>query len=237
MQSTIAIFKYLFQHLPPLFPEEIKGKMKHALEHLEQDQTVSLEQLEETMISFGYEVWPWNQAYKEFLAVAEGQVGEHFLLPRLSGGLAEKFEDFKAGGGTLRDLHSGRPAMFFTLEERGELCAALVETQTDLRQYVNREVMGLEQEKYLRRVVEFKKIITSIKSELNDLRDIAEKEEDHPSLAGEIKERVKGFEQGLCLLGPELQYEAVCESKDFFAERKSHLNRMRGIHLPKVLSF
>lgn len=237
MQSTIAIFKYLYEHLPPLFPEEIKGKMKHALEHLEQDQTISLDQLEETMISFGYEAWPWNQAYKEFLAVAEGQVGEHFLLPKLSKSLQEKYGDFKAYGGTLRDLHSGRPAIFFTLEERGELCAALVEMQTELRQYVNREVMGLEKEKYLKRVSEFKKLIASIKNELDDLREIAKREEDHPSLANEIKERVKYFEQGLCLLGPELQYEAVCQSKDFFAERKNHLNRMRGIHLPKTVNF
>ena len=237
MQSTVSIFKYLFQHLPPLFPEEVKGKMKHALEHLEQDQTISLDQLEETMISFGYVAWPWNQAYKEFLAVAEGQVGEHFLLPKLSNGLQQKYGDFKAYGGTLRDLHSGRPAIFFTLEERNELCVALVEMQLELHGYVNREVTGMGREKYLRRVGEFKKLIASIKGELDDLREIASREEDHPSLAGEIRERVRGFEQGLCLLGPELQYEAVCQSKDFFAERKNHLNRMRGIHLPKILSF
>ncbi len=230
MQSTIQIFRHLYEHLPPLFSDESAKKMAHALEHLERDQTVTLTEVEDTMIKFGYELWPWNQAYREFLAIAENQIGEHALLPKLSKGLQARYHDFKRYGGTLRDLHSGRPADFFTSEDRGELCTALVDMQKDLREYVEHSLIGLEKTRYLRRVNEFKELLAQITMHLTTLNDLADREQDHPTLADEIRARVKSFEYGLCLLGPELNYEAVCQSLDFFRGRRHDLGRMRGIH-------
>jgi len=237
MQSTIFLFRYLFEHLPPLFPTEDREKMKHALEHLEKDPTVTVESLEETMIAFGYLVWPWNQAYREFLALAEGEVGEHFLLPRLSSSIQEKYQEFKTYGGDLRELHSGRPAEYFNNEERAELCVALVDMQKDLREFVNRKILGVEQKKYLHRVEDFKKVLFDIREKLNEMISLAEKEQDHPNLSREIRARVKSFEQGLCLLAPNPDYEAVCESVEFFNGRKDDLNRFRGAHLVPEIDF
>lgn len=236
-KSTISLFRHLYKTLPPLFPEQTKEKMAHALDHLENDQTVTLDEIEDTMIKFGYEVWPWNQAYKEFLAVGEAMVGEHFLVPKFSQELKRKYHDFKLYGGTLRDIHSGRPAVFFTSDERGELCVALVEMQMELREYVNRELVGLEKVRYLRRVNEFQKILEEIERQMEALRALADKEQDHPNLANEIRARVRAFEYGLCLLGPDLNYEAVCQSADFFEGRKEHLDRLKGIHVPATVDF
>ena len=237
MQSTIALFRYLFEHLPPLFPAEEKTKMRHALEHVEQDPTISVDSLEDTMVSFGYLAWPWNQAYQEFLALAEGEVGEHFLLPRLSPELQEKYVDFKAYGGNLRELHSGRPADYFESEERAELCVALVDMQNDLRQFVDRKIVGLEKKKYLERVEDFKKVLADIRTKLNEMVVLSEVEQDHPNLAKEIKARVRSFEQGLCCLAPVPDYHAVCESIEFFHGRKQDLNRLRGTHLIPEIDF
>ncbi len=237
MQSTIAIFKYLYEHLPPLFPAEIADKMKHALDHLEHDSSVTLHEIEKTMIVFGYEVWPWNEAYSEFLNIAEGKVGEHFLLPKFSKKMKEKYEDFMHSGGTWRDLHSGRAVAFFKTDERSELCAAFLEAGKELHAFVDREIVGLEKEKYLRQVNSFKNILGEIKKRLDDMRALADKEQDHPTLAGEIRERVKMFEHSLCLLAPALDYEAVCQSVDFFHGRKKDLNCMRGINVPTEVDF
>lgn len=237
MQSTIYLFRYLFEHLPPLFPEEDRIKMKHALEHLENDPTVSIDSLEDTMVAFGYLAWPWNQAYQEFLALAEGEVGEHFFLPRLSPGLQEKYNEFKTYGGNLRELHSGRPAEYFENDERVELCVGLVEMQKDLREFVDRKIVGIEKKKYLNRVEDFKKVLSNIREKLNEMVVLAEKEQDHPNLANEIRERVRMFEHGLCHLAPALDCEAVCQSVDFFHGRKQDLNRMRGAHLIPEIDF
>jgi hypothetical protein len=64
MKSTIALFRDLYNNLPPLFPPETKKKMHHALSHLEGDNSLSLNEIEKTMVIFGYEAWPWNRAYQ-----------------------------------------------------------------------------------------------------------------------------------------------------------------------------
>ena len=232
MKSTISLFHHLCKHLPPLFPSETAEKMRHALEHLEKDQTVTLEQIEQTMINFGYELWPWNQAFREFLVLAENQVGEHFLLPKLTPEMQRKYVDFKNLGGSLRELHSGRPAVFFSSEERVILCEALVDLQHELYDYAARDVSGMSKKKYLQRVEEFFKTLDKIKDKMAELRKLADAESEHPSLAAEIRAQVLAFEYGLCLLGPELRYDAICESPEFFQGRKMDLNRMRGMHLP-----
>ncbi len=237
MQSTISLFRHLYEKLPPLFPEETKTKIKHALDHLENDPTVSLSEIEDTMVMFGYEVWPWNQAYREFLALAEGEVGEHFLLPRLSQELQTKYEDYKGYGMSLRDLHSGNPAEYFTSEERVELATALVDLQNDLRKYLEHKIISEYQTKYLSRVQEFTRLLDEMRARIQDLRSLADSEQDHPTLADEIRQQIKAFEHGLCLLGPELRYDAVLGSPEYFHGRKSELNRMRGIHESLEIDF
>lgn len=237
MKSTINLFRHLYERLPPLFPAEIKEKISHALEHVEHDPTVTIKEIEETMIAFGYEVWPWNQAYREFFTLAEATVGEHFLLPKFTPELRRRYEEFKRYGGSLRELHSGRPADFFSGEERSDLCAALVETQRELRRYVDNEVLGVFKEKYLQRVAEFSAVLEEIMIYVRQLNGLADAEQDHPALADQIRSQIQAFEYGLCFLGPEIGSEAVCQSVGYFAGRKQELNRLRGIQEERSVDF
>lgn len=232
MKSTLAIFHHLFETLPPLFLKETRIKMEQALWTLENDATANIAQIETAMIKFGYEVWPWNRAYREYFDSVEEELGEHFLFPKLSPLLKLRYLDYKHYGGTLQELHTGRPADFFSPSDRAELCATLVENKRALRQYTDHLVLGADREKYLAKVEEYATILNDVERILNDLRELARREEDHPNLADEIRERVKAFEYGLCLLGPELDFEAVCQSMSHFEGRKRDLNRLKGIHLP-----
>ena len=236
MQSTIKLFWHLYDHLPPLFPQEVTLEMKNELENLDKSKT-NLEDIENKMIRFGYDIWPWNQAYKYFLDIAGDQLGEHFLLPQMSPGLHEKYSKFKVYSGGLKDLHSGRAAMFFTPEERAELCEVLVNMQLQLKSYVTRDLVGVNKKKYFEKIDEYEKLLEKIKSNLNSLRAMVAKEEGGSVLANEINAKIRDFEHGLCLLGTELDYEAVCQAPDFFAGRKVELSRLRGIHIPMQIDF
>lgn len=227
----------MYNHLPPLFPAEAALSMKNELNNLANQPGVSLQEVEDKMTRFGYLIWPWNQAYKFFLAAVEEKLGEHFFLPKLSDGLREKYLNFKDFGGALKDLQTGRPASFFTSEERSELCAVLVEMRRELRSYLDRELVGIGRAQYLDKVEEYQDLLEKIKLNLDALRDLARNEGDHPVLAEEIKGRIKDFEYGLCWLGAELNYEAVCQAKDFFAGRKVELSRLRGINIPMQIDF
>lgn len=236
MQSTIKLFWHLYDHLPPLFPEEVALEMKNELENLDKA-TLGLEEVEEKMVKFGYDIWPWNQAYKHFLNVATDQVGEHFLLPQMSPGLHKKYSNFKVYGGGLKDLQTGRAAVFFTPEERAELCGELVEMQSQLTDYVTRDLIGVNKKKYFEKIDEYEKLLEKIKSNLDSLRIMVEKEEKGSVLSMEINSKIRDFEHSLCFLGTELDYEAVCQAPDFFAGRKIELSRLRGIHIPMQIDF
>jgi len=227
----------LYNHLPPLFPEEVALEMKNELENLENNSGQSLDRIEDKMIRFGYDIWPWNQAYKYFLDIARDQLGEHFLLPQMSGGLREKYLVFKVYGGQLKDLQTGRPAAFFTPEERAELCGELVDMQVQLNDYVSRDLMGVNKKQYFNKIDEYEKLLEKIKSNLESLRGMVAKEENGSVLAAEINSKIRDFEHGLCLLGAELDYEAVCRAPDFFAGRKIELGRLRGVNIPMQIDF
>lgn len=78
MKHTIFIFKHLHRNLPPLFPEATKREMADVFERFEENPT-TLDDLEEQMLKFGYEIWPWNNAYREFFASCKQRMGGHFL--------------------------------------------------------------------------------------------------------------------------------------------------------------
>ena len=237
MHSTLQLFRHLVHTLPPLFPPEVKERAQRSLKHLETASGVSLEEAEDAMISFGYELWPWRRAWLSALARAEAEMAEHFLMPKLSPELQEHCQEFKLYGGGFRDLHSGNAAIIFSSEERVELCPALITTEQQLRQYAAHQVLTLERAGYLARVAEYTLALSELKRELDSLRALFSAEQDHPQLAREIRERVRGFEQGLCALAPEPDYEAVCQSTDFFAGRKTELNRLKGIEAPLVIDW
>lgn len=237
MQSTINLFQHLIKNIPPLFPAEIKSSMEQEYFRFENSANPLLAEIEASMIKFGYEVWPWRQAFVEFVKINEQQLGEHFLLPKLSLALQERYKIFRNYGGNLGELTAGRPAQFFTLDERMDITPALITMEEELEIYTARMIVSTNRAKYLERVSEFCRVLEEIKSHINALYSLAAAEQDHPQLADEIHARVSRFEQGLCLLGPEIHLEEVKESLPFFHGRKHELNHMRGIHIPARINF
>lgn len=237
MQSTIELFHHLANSLPPVVPSRVARHLAQAIKRAESDPSLTVEHVEDMMIAVGYEVWPYARSYQDFLNLYEAKLGEHFFLPKLSPAVLSRYQEFKLYGGTLRDLHSGRPADFFSSEERGELCAALVDLQQDLRQYVDHQIITTERKIFMTRVQEFSVLLKDIKVRLIELKALAEIEQSHPALADQIRGQVRAFEFGLCNLGPELDYAAVCSAPEYFHGRGRELQRLRGIHLPLEIDF
>ena len=229
MQSTVALFGQLIENIPPLFPENLAYQMKKDFRGV-QTGNFSLKELENLMVKYGYELWPWRQAFKEFLSLTENQVGEQFFLAGLPENLQERYLEYRELGLNFSDFHSGRSANYFSDEERSMLSVALLEMHKNLRDFAVREVVGLKKERYLKKVEEFRNILKQIKNNLDNLKKLADQESDHLMLANEINVRVEAFEHGLCLLAPEFSHEDVGRAHEFFIGRKQELNRLRGIH-------
>ena len=220
IKHTVDIFKHMANELPPLLPEEIKKEINHALDHLENDFTIGIEEVENIIISLGKKVWPYWKAFDEMVVFHQGQMGEKFLEGKMSMELKKKYKLFKEHGGTYRDLRSGAPANFFEVEERQKLAEFLVDVEKDLRQYVAQAVLSTERKKYEGLILDLQVVLDSVEKRLETLRQVAEDEEEHPKLAEEIRAQVRSFEFGMCLLGPRIKIDEVMNAKEHFDGRK-----------------
>lgn len=229
MQSTLAIFTYLVNDLPPLLSDDLKYQLRRELKNTQENET-TLAEIEKVMVQYGYEIWPWNQAFKEFLQQCEESVGEQFFLSHISESLQKKYLEYRELGMTWRDIYNGNAVNYFSDDDRIGLAEGLVEMKQDLKDFASREVVGIKKQMYLNKVEEFKVILGKIKENLDRLRTLAEGESNHPRLADEINARVEAFEHGLCLLAPEITHSEVEQAHEFFVGRRQELNRLRGIH-------
>lgn len=220
VQHTLTIFERLYRDLPPLVPTSLVNDMAAALEQMRHNHHLSLETLETTLLSFGKKVWPYRRAFMEFYDMYESELAESFLRQRLSGTMKQRYEEFVAHGGQFRDLHDGHPLTFFSLSQRQTLCTLLVDVTREVRQHTTQIVLSTERRRYEQRVVEFQIILDDIEKRLDSLRQMADDEQEHPDLAAEIRQQVRAFEQGLCLLGPRTRYDAVCSSEEHFVGRR-----------------
>lgn len=221
LPHTLAIFEMLITELPPLVPTDLRDDMRHAYDHLAHNVHLTSTELDDTIIVFGKRVWPYRQAFAEFYAEYEGTLGEQFLQERLSRPTKKRYQEFLAYGGTFRDLECGQPALFFTSDERQQLCGILVEVGRDIYQHAVQAVQSIERVRYEKRIQEFTQILVSVEDCLEALRAMADLEQEHPDLAAEIRAQVRSFEYGLSLLGPAHSYEAVCQANEHFVGRKA----------------
>jgi hypothetical protein len=53
----------------------------------------------------------------------------------------------------------------------------------------------------------------------------------------EIRARIRSIEESLAMIGQELHHHTTHHAPEFFEERKLHLERLKGIHLPKFFDF
>ena len=219
-KHTIDIFERIYKTLPPLLPEGVKDEFEHALEHLRDDVTITTEDVENIVIALGKKIWPYRRAFGEFLDMYQGKLGEKFLLGKMPINIKTKIKELKEQGVTYHDLRVGGPAEYFDIEERMILKGSLIEVDADVRAHAEQAVLSLDRKKYEELILDFQTILDDIEKRLETFRVMAEDEEEHPRLAEEIRGQVKGFEFGLCLLGPHTEHHHVLNAEDYFIERK-----------------
>lgn len=229
MLSTLSLFRHLYVTLPPLFPEDTKQRMGECLARFQRDPDASVGEVEQIMVVFGYEVWPWSRAYHNFLDRIHGHAVDHFFLPKLAPSLADKCRSFIRCGGSFDDVRSGNAAEFFAEDERRELLGALINLHGAARQYASHQILGLDRRWYLERVREHLDRIAEMSEIVKNLRAEASREKSYPFLAAEMEDRARAFEHGLCHLGPEIDHDQMRRSLDIFRDYREHLQRMRGI--------
>ncbi len=102
----------------------------------------SLDDLEEAMVNFGYEAWPWNEAYREFFTSCEKRMGGHFLLSKSDLAINEALFAIQK---ELRDftnqevLSTERTRYLRRVEEYHRIVQSVQKILSDLRQMAEAE--------------------------------------------------------------------------------------------------
>ncbi|PIR76155.1 MAG: hypothetical protein COU32_03600 [Candidatus Magasanikbacteria bacterium CG10_big_fil_rev_8_21_14_0_10_42_10] len=226
-QYTKQIFRTLYEFVVPVLPQDMGDEMRHALEHVEQDTELSRDDIEETMIVFGKRIWPYRKALQEIISLHEGALGEGFFRASLSRKMQKRFEEFRAHGGTVHDIYSGAPADFFSSEERIALNHALVDMDVHLKTYAIQSIKGTGRNQFHSSVEEFSKLLDELEEELGDIRIMADDAQEHPLIAREMREHIRGFEYGLVLLGQEYKKDQMEKADEHFSGRRREL-QVRG---------
>ena len=73
---------------------------------------------------------------------------------------------------------------------------------------------------YEKRIAWYIGMLNDIEKRLQTLHLMAGKEKDHPGLVSEIREQIKAFEHGLCLLGSSHHYNEIRDAEEHFLGRK-----------------
>lgn len=220
VKHTLVIFEQMYQNLPPLIPKEIEEEMRQALEDLKKNHLISLEDTEKTVFTFGKKIWAYWRAFAKFIDMYKKKLGDKFLLAKLPLEIKRSYKGFRDYGGDYHDIYSGAPMLFFNIEERQKLVEALIEVDKDIKNHVSQAILSTERKKYEELIEDFRVILDDMEKGIDDLRLMADNEQEHPELAEEIRAQVRGFEYGLCLLAPHTKHEEVINAKEYFEGRK-----------------
>lgn len=224
VHHTLGVFKLLTDKMPPLVPEDCEKAAKETYAKCCEDHNLSLPELENHIVSFGKQLWPYRQSFGEFCNIHQNQLGEKFLLGVLPLDLKKHYSEFKEYGGGFDALYHGSAADFFSPEERDILYSSVLRVKDDVRRHTIQAVVTHERPHYEKKIAWFKEKLADIEKRLQNLHLMAANENSHPSLVAEIKEQIKAFEHGLCLLGPSHHYNEICDAEDYFVGRKLDKN-------------
>lgn len=226
--NTLNIFRKLYEYLPPLVPPDVQADMGTALEQLEGNPHLTIEELEQTMIGFGKKIWPYRKAFHEIFDSYDGTVGETQLINLLPRHLKQVYGEFMTHGGTYRDVLAGGATQLFEVEDRPTLTAAIITVRSAVYQHARQAAVTTDRDRYVQKIEEFRHVQDEIEAVFDQLHTIADAEQEHPELASEIRAHIRGFEYGLAALGPDIQHEEVLASVEYFAERKKYKNIRLG---------
>ena len=227
LHHTIAIFDRLLRDMPPLVPAQIAQDGKRMFEQMEHNVSLSLEDTETMLVSFGKRIWAYRKAFHEFYDIYEGRLGDQFLKSSLPASAKKRYREFCVYGGDYRSLYRGENVDFFTPEERQVLCEKLVDVSQKIRLHTVQAVQSVDRHRYERRIVEFQDILHDIENRLEDLRTMADDEREHPELRDELLTQVESFEHGLCLLDSHTSHHAVCNLQAHHQGSKKELQRRK----------
>ncbi|MFH0857305.1 MAG: hypothetical protein V1848_00995 [Candidatus Magasanikbacteria bacterium] len=224
---TLFFFEQFATNLPPLLPDGVKEEIQNAYEQLTHNVSLTSEEIDDTLIVFGKRVWPYRQAFLEFYRVEEGHLAEKVFLKKAHPVLRKRYNEFLAHGGSYENLYKGISVDFFTSTQRVEIAELLTDIRDFLNRHTRQSVIGLKRKEYLKKIHDFEMVYNKMEEKINVLRDLADKEAEHPEFFAEIQAHIRSFEEGMCLMHTGVGELELEQSLEHFHGRKFEKKKLK----------
>lgn len=189
---SLQLLREAIEKAPTAFPGDRRKIMQAAHARLAADPNAALPQIEDAIVAFGKEIWPYRKAYQE-LHDAYG-MDERYLREALSPGTRAKYEEFRKGGGKLEDVRGGAELeRAFTPEEKHEIEEAWLAARERAHKELDAKIAGEWKDKFETAVAALRGKQEEIGKKIAALRAFAA---ESPKWAAEILDKVKVFEEG-----------------------------------------
>ena len=223
---ALLSFKQFVETLPPLVPPELKKEIKEMYNELIHWGTRCVEVLEELLLHYSKLVWPYKQAFQYFFRNEEKLLAQKIFLKKCSPSLRKKYKSIMLQGVSFFDIYRGRALHFFDHNHRVEIMGILTDIVEYLRCHVRQIVLGLHEKNYRKKINVFKKELNEMEQHAKELHDLLH-DKSYKNLHNEIKEYVKGYEEGLASFHKGVEKLELAYAKKHFAGRLFEQKKLR----------
>lgn len=226
----MAFLRTILEDPPPLVPEAALRAARATYDQFLRILPSSATEVEDALIMYGRILWPYRKAFAVLVRESMERADAHATFTvELPPTLRAQFTAFARAGGTLTDLHdpdATRARESFSPREIGVFCPALVAARQRADGFV-RASIATDATGYRKHIHEFQAIQHELEQHIAALRRLADRTADHPEIAAEIRETVRGFERGLAQLAREPEVQEVCAAIEGYRARDAERRGVR----------
>lgn len=212
---TINLLKNLILTAPVTFSKARKEEMLSKVEQYIEDSGADLAAIEETMIRFGKEIWPYRESYVKIYEQYGRKPEEERIATFLSGELKIKYQKFLSDRGNIEKIETGSPSLesYFTPDEQAAMVEAELKAHDEVHGKIEKMILADKQEEYQILLEQYKNEARQIEELLLQLKKIALRA---PLFVEEIALKIKTFEEGFGFLERPVSVTDVQSEIDYY---------------------
>jgi hypothetical protein len=215
-QFTLNLFSEMIERAPVAFPAERKEEMKKKLEMFLKDKKTVCARVEEAVIFWGREIWPYRKAWQEMYENYGRPREEEYFEKKLPKSMHDKYFacKVKGGGHCLREYRMcGLMEKCFTPEEKIDLDEAVFFALLQAKKDVDSFVLKEKKEEYQKLFEKWSALQKTMIKKIEELRKMAKA---NPKWQAEILDKVKTIEEGWSTVEKDITLEDIEKAIDFY---------------------
>jgi len=215
-QFTLGLLLAMIQKMPVTFPAGKKEAMEKQYEECKKDKKIACGKVENLLVSFGREMWPYQKAWQE-LYEKYGRVREaEYFEKQLPEALHHKYFacKVKGGGHCLREYRMcGLMETCFDPDEKFFLDETVIGALGKAKDEADKLVLGEKKSEYEKALEKWSAEQKKMETKIEELKKLAAAE---PKWQAEIKEKIKTIEHGWSIMERDINLSDIQQVIDFY---------------------